>query len=1165
MQILGSDGFSVKILSPAIDTLPAISKPSPVHMADPLAPADPKKSVAVFASAGTGKTWLLVARILRLLLAGAPPDSILAITFTRKAAAEIQQRLTERLADWLALDDPDLIEDIGKIGVDKPEQYLDSARALFETVQFADQGIRIATFHSFFQELLQRFPLEAGVPAGFTIPQREQAARLHQAAEDQLFEEALRHPDGELAESLNVVMAEVPNLRELRRILEGVRTHTLEWRAFEGDFTLEQLRAHLRDEVFRLSEVSDRTRLPDAEPELQRLADLLDDSANSEGAHQARAAAKLRHGLDRREDGDLEQARRLNDALNNTETQETRSSLLPTSKAVQKRLGESKVEEINRLLSQWSPEVRKTMDGLLRQKACELNGHWYAVVGQLTENYQRLKQTYGYLDYDDLLWFANHLMSDGIEWVQYKLGQRFRHVLVDEFQDTDALSWQTLQIFLEALHETGDEPGSAFIVGDTKQSIYQWRRANPEIQKEAGTYLQSHLQAAAPTSMDASRRSSKVIIDFVNAAFGEGGLFPLPDFPAHQTHLAGLWGRVELLPSISKETRAKPPEPDPNEPLRNPLTEPRPETHSTHIERMAGQIAERLRHLVDQRVAIDDREGGVRAARYRDCMILVNRRTHVPEIEHALARLEIPFARQSRQTLLNHLEVRDMQALLQCLLRPADDLHLVQVLRSPLYHVTDEELMDLARTGEASDRWVDRLEALAGQKEPGHPLRRAAKNFTAWRGQVGRIPTHDLLDRIYFETDALRCYRRAWPGERGERAVSNLIRFIELTLEFDSGRYPSTAAFVHFIEEMRCGRVEGYDAPDLVSLKSDDQDDRVQILTVHAAKGLEKPIVVYAELDKPKEQGKHGDILIDWPTGEARPRRFLFRPRTEDRDTCSQKCLDLIRQKRKAEDLNRAYVAFTRARQVLILCQYKDYYEALLKLFPDPPDPTSGLLARGPGPTSLTADAPPSLQTPEPDCTGLGELFTLPGTASPSRIGDPEPDEAESADGLLQRQRALERGQALHALIERLETGEPDRAELERLAHDAHRTPEDPDFRSWLDEARRVVADPELDPVFRPGPQTHVHTEVPVLCRTESGEGFGIIDRLLLSPGVAWVIDFKSHATEDPEQLAGIAERYTAQMNEYARFIRIVYPGRAVRCSLLFTRSRRLHDMPGPP
>ena len=1129
-------------------------------MVDALAPADPGKSVTVFASAGTGKTWLLVARILRLLLAGAKPDSILAITFTRKAAAEIKQRLTERLEEWLYLDDQALAEDLGKIGLDEAATHLDQARSLFEKVQFADQGIRIATFHSFFQELLRRFPLEAGIPAGFTIPQKEQLARLHQEAEDQLLEEAYRDPGSALSKSMNAITTETPSLSELRHILESFREHILEWRAFKGDLSHERSRAYLRDEVFRLNEIAEPMDIADAEPELRDLADLLQKSSKSSQSRQALAASKLRRGLGLKETGGLEQIRQLDDALINPDNGKIRSSLLPTSKAVQARLGADGVREIKRLLSRWAPRIRETFDGFLRRKSCSLNEHWYVLVGQLADNYQHLKQTQGYMDYDDLLWFSNQLMSGGIEWVQYKLGQSFRHVLVDEFQDTDALSWQTLQVFLEALRETGDESGSAFIVGDTKQSIYQWRRANPEIQKEADSYLQSHLRADKPMSMDTSRRSAKVIIDFVNAVFCGGGVFPLPGFLPHDTHLEESWGRVELLRPVAKQTRNKPKASCPGAPLRDPLTEPRPEVHSTHLDQTAEKIAERIEQIIKQRTAIEDRDAtGTRPAQFRDCMILVNRRTHVPEIERALTRHEIPFARQSRQTLLQHLEVQDMLALLQFLIRPTDDLRLAQVLRSPLYGVTDEELMELACVNSASGHWHDRLRILVERKDPAHPLSRAFKNLKKWRKKVGHIPTHDLLDHIYFKTDALRRYQRAWPGERGERAVSNLTRFIELTLEFDSGRYPSTAAFVHFIEEMRRGRVESYDAPDHVSLKSGDQNDRVEILTVHAAKGLEKPIVVYADLEKPKKRGKHGDILIDWPADRSRPQRFLFRPRKDDMDSCSLESLERARQKRRAEEINRAYVAFTRARQMLILCQYKDLYQELRELFPDSPAEESAPLALGPEPQPA-APVPPAPE-PEFDCTGLDAPFKLTRIRAPSETERPK---SEEMGGSIARQDALERGSLIHAMIEMLESGEPDPAKLESLARRHNRRARDPDFQDCLDEARRVVHDPNLEAVFHPEPQTRVYTEVPVLCRAGTGEGFGIIDRLLVSPDQVWIIDLKSHREEDPGKLEKIAGHYQKQMDEYARFIRLVYSGRAMRRSLLFTRSRLLLDMPAP-
>ena len=1131
-------------------------------MADPLVPVDPRKSFAVFASAGTGKTWLLVARILRLLLAGTPPDSILAITFTRKAAAEIQQKLTERLEEWLHLDDQGLTRNLEQIGLDAPEQYLTQARALFEAVQFDDRGIRIATFHSFFQDLLQRFPMEAGIPARFTIPQREQLARLCQASEDGLFEAVQRAPHGALSKSMGVIMAEIPSLSELRRILAEFQAHMLEWRAFDEGMTAEQICAHLRDEVFCLDHESELIDMSEVKPDLYRLVDLLKQSGASERSFPAKSAARLLHAAEHGEAGRFNQLRQINGVLNDPEQMSPRDSLWPGSKAAQKRLGTSGTEELEVLLGHLHSRFLRALDWQLREKSCALNGHWYNVVRQLTENYQNLKRIHGEMDYDDLLWFSNRLMNGSGEWVQYKLGQRFRHVLVDEFQDTDPLSWQTLKVFLDALHETDESPGSAFIVGDTKQSIYQWRRANPEVQKAADAYLQAHLRAGAHVSMDSSRRSAKVIVDFVNAAFCERGVFPLPGFSPHRTYLTDMWGRVELLPLVPKESPRKAPQAGSGEPLRDPL-QPRPEAHATHIEEMADQIAERIQQIVEQRFAIAERSGGTRAARFRDCMILVNRRTHVPQIERALSQRGILFARQSRQTLLNHLEVRDMHALLQFLIRPADDLHLVQVLRSPLYCITDEELMDLASLSIKPGYWIDRLEHLADEKEPGHPLRRAAGHFRAWRKQVGRIPTHDLLDRIYFETDALRCYQRAWPDERGERAASNLVRFIELTLEFDSGRYPSTAAFVHFIEEMRCGRVEGFDAPDPVSLKSDDQDDRVQILTVHAAKGMERPIVIYAELSKPPKRGRVGNILLDWPADKNRPQRFLFRPHKEDMDSSSRQCLEAMRQKRQAEEHNLAYVAFTRARQMLILCQHEERHGLLQGLFPPSSGVEPGRLACGPEPTSLPSETASLPSAPEPDTTGLDRPINLPDIEDPSEVGALGAEDGFERAGEAPHNRdGRERGIVIHAMLSMLQGGEPDPGSIAKLARGRNHSPQDPDFQRWLDEARQTVGDPRLAAVFRPDPRTRVFVEIPVVCRIGEDERFGIIDRLLVSSSQVWIIDFKTHPSETAEEQRRLAGHYAKQMGEYARYIRIIYPGRAIRCSLLFTRNRQLHDLP---
>ena len=1136
------------------------------------APVPAPRSEVVAASAGTGKTWQLTARILRLLLGGAEPPAILAITFTRKAAAEIRARALEFLTGWLRLDDAALARELRDIGLDldperPPPQLLADARGLYERLQFAEQDLRITTFDAFFQDLLQRFPLEAGIPPGYQILSEDRADRMKRAAVDRLLEETARRPAGELGQSMRFLERCAPSLAQLRDYFDRFLERALEWRVFEDGREPEALRRELDEAFFGRDPAPDPLEDPATaaafdEPQLARLAELLRKSGASDRSAQARAAQKLRHALERQDAPALERLQRIHGALFNVDG-DPRGSLFTLSGAARRRLGADD-GEYEELLHRYRALVPEALDWRLRLHNRELNRHWHRLGARLVEHYQRLKRQSGQMDFDDQRLAARRLMHGGVEWVQYKLGQQFRHILVDEFQDTDDLSWQVLRPFLEALREAADEAGprgrSAFIVGDVKQSIYQWRRANPELQEEAGRYLTRSLDARE-TTLDASRRSADAVIRLVNACFGEGGRFAgsLPGFQPHRTCRAELWGRAELMPLPE---RAAPPAAAPDgDGLRDPLTAPRPERGGDETAERAGQLAARIRALLDAGIGVEDPEtGGTRRLRCRDILILVRARTHLPQVERELARQDVPFARQSRQTLLNHLEVLDLLALLRVLTYPADDLSLAQALRSPLYCAGDRDLVALAAAG--GGPWYERLQRAAGA-DPDHPLRRAAEDLERWRRLVGRIPTHDLLDRMYFEADALRRYRAALPGEAGAQAVSNLTRFLELALELDSGRYPSTPAFVRHLEDMRAGRIQASDAPDLIPAGA--RDDRVRILTVHAAKGLESPVVFYAVLKKPRPMEKAGDVLLDWPAGERRPRRFLCQPGKSEMDSLSKRCLEAARVRREAEIRNQDYVAFTRARQMLVLCLHEEMREelaaAFMQLDPAGAAAPDGGLAFETG-ARAAADEPEAPPEPAIDPAGL-DRPVAPAAEPPADGEEAAPGEAAA--------RARARGTMVHALLELLDGGEPDAAALERIARGQNLEPGDELFRDCLREARAVLAEPSLAAVFRPAAAVRVYREAPI-GGWASGDGadgpdFGIVDRLHIGPRDIWVIDFKSHAAEDPGELEKIArsEIYAEQMGRYARILRAAYPERPVRCSLLFTRSRTLRDVAVAP
>ncbi len=1129
----------------------------------PAAPAPAPRSEVVAASAGTGKTWQLTTRILRLLLGGAEPSSILAITFTRKAAAEIRARVLEFLTGWLRLDDAALARALREIGLEldparPPPALLAAARGLYEQLQFAEQDLRITTFDAFFRDLLQRFPLEAGIPVGYQNLSEDRADRMQREAVDRLLEAAARRPGGELGRSMRHLERRAPSLLQLRDYFDRFLERGLEWRVYADGREPEELQRELDRAFFG----ADAPPGPQEDPamglafedeKLARLAELLHKSGTSD---RTKAAAKLRYALAQPETPVLERLQSISDSLFTDKG--PRKRVFNTSQVARKKLG-ADADECELLLHHFRNFVPEALDWHLRLRNRELNQHWHRLGAELVARYQRLKQQAGQMDFDDQRLAAHRLMRDGVEWVQYKLGQQFRHILADEFQDTDDLSWQILLPFLEALREAADDDiphgRSAFIVGDVKQSIFQWRRANPKLQDEAGNYL-IHNLGAQTRPLDASRRSAAAVIELVNACFDEDGCYAntLPGFQRHETHRKDLWGRVELMPT-PEPAEALAAEPGGDE-LRDPLTEPRPERENDTITEYANQLATRINALYESGIGIVDPEkDGTHPIRYRDILILVRRRAHLPQVERELNRRGIPFTRQSRQTLLKHLEVLDMLALLKVLTYPADDLSLAQVLRSPLYCASDQDLVALAAAG--SGPWYERLQRVAST-DTGHPLHRAAYDLEQWRKLVGRIPTHDLLDRMYFKADVLRRYRAALPDETGAQAVSNLTLLLELALELDSGRYPSTPAFVQYLEDMRTERIQASDAPDLIPASV--RDDRVRILTVHAAKGLESPVVFYAVLKKPRRMEKAGDVLIDWPAGEPRPRGFLCQPGKREMDSLSRRYLEATRERRDAEFHNQDYVAFTRARQMLVLCVHEDMRAELESAFArlDPAGaaaPDGALVFEtGERAAAVKPEAPPE---PAVDPEGLDQPI------APAPAGLPGSEEEFGAGEAAARARA--RGTLIHALLERLDGGEPDAAALERVARGQCLEPEDELFRDCLREARAVLAEPALAEVFRPDAAVRVYREAPIggWAAAADGPEFGIVDRLHIGPHDVWVIDFKSHATEDPAALQKIAqsEIYAEQMGRYAHILRAAYPERPVRCSLLFTRSRRLEDI----
>ncbi|BAN34580.1 UvrD/REP helicase [Sulfuricella denitrificans skB26] len=1087
---------------------------------------NPAGSAVVEACAGSGKTWLLVSRIVRLLLAGAAPSEILAITFTRKAA----QEMAARLRDWLRLLALAPDEEVRAFLLERavPEHEIESllprARNLFEIFLTAQPGITINTFHGWFLQLLQRAPLNSGAGGDWGL--LDQTSTLLEEAWQLFAEELQSEPDSEAAQALDFLFTE-HGLHNTRSLLLDFVAKRAEWWAYtQGEedgavFAAEALRHDL-----------------EVEPDRDVLAELFADS------RLAADAEEFAGMLERGTATDLKNVTKLRVALAGGDfesfclvflTGEGEPRKREYTKALAGRLGEAGAARFLDLHRTISARLLGAKDQLAAQAAYRFNRAALRCGAGLLAAYQRLKEERRAVDFTDVEWRVHELLnrSDHAEYMQYKLDCRYRHILLDEFQDTNPLQWQIMRSWLDASTGAGSAP-TVFLVGDPKQAIYRFRRADARLFGIAADFLEQGY-GAARLQQNVSRRSAPPVLEAVNRLFGQEAEFS--GFELHEAHHTEIPGRVEVLP-LAQGDQVEHAEAQPSVlTLRDPLIEALEEEEDQRVEREAQQLAEKIGSMVGSwQIVTENGEG--RTAEFRDILLLKRSRTRLEIYERALRTAGIPYVSSRQGGLLETLECSDLTALLTFLITPFADLCLAQALRSPLFGCSDDDLMRLAKLPDGS--WWARLQALAVRGEAGPTLQRAADLLQSWLALTDTLPVHDLLDRIYFEGDLLPRYAAVPEAMRGA-VQANLHAFMELALTVDSGRYPSLPKFINELQQLR--RAAAQEAPDEGIVG--DAGNAVRILTIHGSKGLESPIVWLLDAHASPRNERGYRAVIDWPPENPRPQYFFLYAGKRERAAQWQPVFDAETQLERREDLNLLYVAMTRARQALIVSGSESTRKSEESWY--------GKLLR-------TVQATPPLPNPSP--TGGEGLFIIGqslanGTPLPSRErGRGEGEKAVDAlpraiiptgKRISQRQTEAQRhGIRLHALLERIAPPAPvlDRAWLkDRLEVD------DAEFDSLWQEALHLTQAPHLQRFFDPACYVNAWKEVPY--RTASGESRRL-DRLVEFEDSVWILDFKAAEKVEEGNLAVCAAPYLGVMREYRIAMEGVFAPKRVRAVLVF-------------
>ncbi|MFN3594665.1 MAG: UvrD-helicase domain-containing protein, partial [Thiobacillaceae bacterium] len=680
----------------------------------------------------------------------------------------------------------------------------------------------------------------------------------------------------------------------------------------------------------------------------------------------------------------------------------------------------------------------------------------------------------------------------------------------DEFQDTNPLQWQCLRAWLDAYGLEGERP-TLFLVGDPKQSIYRFRRAEPRLFAEAAAWLEQTWGAVVLPN-DTTRRLAPRVAAWVNAVFSDQ-----PDYPGfhpHTAHAADLPGLCEVI-RVPRAIAECPP----REGLRDPLSEPPPADPEAR-QAEAQAVAERIRALVGRLLVRADE--GERPARYGDILVLTASRTGLKAFEQAFKAAGIPYIGVRRGGLLDTLEAADLIALLTWLTRPGDDLALAQVLRSPLFAWDDSDLLAMSARPEAS--WHERLTAWA--RAPGAPahVSDAATRLSGWLALAGRVPAHDLLDRIFHEGEVETRYAAAAPPHLRAGVLANLRGLLALSLSFSGGRYPSLPRFLDELTALR--DQAGDEAPDEPPAAG---ADAVRLMTIHAAKGLEAPVVFLIKADDPgRDQDSYG-VLLDWPATEARPTHFSVYGR---KDWGGQAREDLFAQEQALEArerLNLLYVAMTRARQALFISG----------LDSAKPDSWLGRADTALGHAALEhlpAMSFATIAAAEPVLQGRPAYTSAPPLGARRKPADA----------------ATQRGVAIHRYLELACRGWDETA----IARDLDLSPAD--LAEVRTRARTLLTAPGLRRFFDPAQYRTAYDE---LSFVDADGQLRRIDRLVDFGDEVWVLDYKTGdvSEADPKRRA---EPYRDQLAAYRAAMGQLYPGRRLRAALIFADASLLELLP---
>lgn len=1078
-------------------------KPDPSLHAQKVA-TRPHAHIWLQASAGSGKTKVLVDRILRLLVSGESPHSILCVTFTTAAAHEMHERVLQQLQHWMLCSDTDLDHALQNLLETHsiPPSVRARARQLYhETLQLSD-GLAIQTIHSFCQTILAKFPLEAGLTPGFQVGEPHQLEALYETA---------------FSEGLQALQETASDLLEF--ITEHFKSHTL----YSTLKTLWEQRGRWLQVHHHFPTIQDYA---------QQLSRLLEIPHTS-------------------------------DIFQSAEAQNLTFCHIPLM--IQEALQEAQRQKPHSILEQWliaTPQKRvqmlpdyqslfltQTGTPLKRPKvdcdlACEhlmrfldlknrvtLTGKsvaLYAVARLVYTHMQHLKSHL--LDFNDLIASTQNLLDQpaAVAWVFHHLDYHIRHILVDEAQDTNSEQWQ---IILSLIQEFISQEGrSVFIVGDAKQSIYQFQGANVHGFLRTRNHLSEQLhdvhQPFHCLTLEKSFRSTPHILAFVDRVFASGGGYTQLGLAEghiiHHAHRQDV-GTVGCLPFVSSTAINQSADQKKDDEPQYPWALPpqAPNTSADLEQDVAKKLTQFIQHLLKDPTPLA--ATGERA-QPDDILILVRQRGPlISVLQQTLQQSRIPVHSVEQKLLQEDIITQDIQALIRFCLNPGDDLSLACVLRSPLCSVPDSLLEDIAVHRTAS-LW----EALQS-----HPSE-TAKTQTAFLRELLKksdylTPMPWLID-IFYTLDGQKKYS----SFHGETVISTIQHLI---LSAQTAAKTHLPTLTHFLEYLQ-------DTP--IQVTTPHLKGYIRIMTVHGAKGLQAPIVIIPE----KMRTRTPIPALLWTQSPEGAPLFIVRPTQHQDLSFSQALKEDIDRQETFEEQRLLYVALTRAQDQLYFCGYGDTQEETS--WYTQAQQADAMDIPWPPPIEDIWSGSDDARSPDMTSDLLHTLQTYQASSKRSQVDMLDPTEEEDIPAIQTDQ--MTRGIMIHQFFEILTTL-PDSERHETLATLLSEIPTD---RFSTEDQHKMISllkSPQYAPLF-----CHLNGINEVDIYDPIQHQMLRLDRLIIEPHRVIILDYKT-SESIPQSPGDLHPKIYTQLSRYYQCLRDLYPNRKIECYVVWTYGPSIQDL----